>query len=80
MSNCVSSRVLLLWAFVVCVCLHFFIIFFASVRKITNMASEIAKGTKSHEQVVAEFQTLRSDQRKMVSNIAQLELDLKEHK
>lgn len=44
------------------------------------MASEIAKGTKSHEQVVAEFQTLRSDQRKMVSNIAQLELDLKEHK
>lgn len=44
------------------------------------MASETTKGSKSHEQVVAEFQNLRNDQRKMVSNIAQLELDLKEHK
>lgn len=44
------------------------------------MASDAAKGGKSNEKVIAQFQAMRNEQRNLVSNISQLELDLKEHK
>lgn len=44
------------------------------------MANEPAKAAKTNEKVIAEFQTLRNEQRNLVNNIATLEMDLKEHK
>lgn len=34
----------------------------------------------ANEKIIAEFQKMRNEQRNLVSNISQLELDLKEHK
>lgn len=35
---------------------------------------------KNQEQIIAEFQHLRNEQRNLVTNITKLEVDLKEHK
>jgi prefoldin subunit 2 len=47
------------------------------------MASDLAKKVvkpKSNEEILAEFQSLRNQQRNLIYNLNQLELDLKEHK
>jgi prefoldin subunit 2 len=47
------------------------------------MASDSAKKSakpKSNEEILAEFQSLRNQQRNLVYNLNQLEIDLKEHK
>lgn len=47
-----------------------------------TMASNEAASTgpKNQEQIIAEFQHLRNEQRNLVTNITKLEVDLKEHK
>lgn len=45
------------------------------------MAKPASKaGKKSSEEVFAEFQTLRAEQRQLASKISELEMDLNEHK
>nr|ACH56876.1 molecular chaperone prefoldin subunit 2 [Simulium vittatum] len=47
------------------------------------MASDLAKKqvkAKTNEEILAEFQSLRNQQRNLVYNLNQLEIDLKEHK
>lgn len=47
------------------------------------MTSEQAKTnakTKNYEEIVAKFQTLRNEQRNLVTHLGTLETDLKEHK
>lgn len=48
--------------------------------KFTEMAAEASKSEKEHAKILNELQSLRNDQRNIVSNISSLELDLKEHK
>lgn len=44
-------------------------------------SSEAASNVpKNQEQIIAEFQQLRNEQRNLVTNITKLEVDLKEHK
>ena len=40
----------------------------------------MAKNNAANEKIVGEFQKLRNEQRNLVTNISQLEMDLKEHK
>lgn len=44
------------------------------------MSGDTSKMAKNQEQIIAEFQQLRNEQRNLVTNIAKLEVDLKEHK
>lgn len=44
------------------------------------MASDNSKELKQNEKIVAEFQSLRNEQRNLVNNLNTLEMDLKEHK
>lgn len=44
------------------------------------MAAEPSKSEKEHQKILSELNTLRNEQRNIVGNISQLELDLKEHK
>lgn len=44
------------------------------------MANDATKNAKSNEKIINEFQTLRHEQRHLVSNISTLEMDLKEHR
>lgn len=44
------------------------------------MASESSKNEKEHAKILADLNTLRNEQRNIVSNISTLELDLKEHR
>lgn len=45
-----------------------------------KMAAESSKAEKEHAKILNELQSLRNEQRNIVSNISTLELDLKEHK
>lgn len=45
------------------------------------MSGDSAKpGQKSNEEVVAQFQMMRNEQRNMADNVSQYEMDLKEHR
>lgn len=44
------------------------------------MAAEASKNEKEHAKILNDLNTLRNEQRNIVSTISQLELDLKEHK
>jgi len=44
------------------------------------MATDPSKASKTSEKIIAEFQTLRNEQRNLANNLHTLESDLKEHK
>ncbi|XP_058834922.1 probable prefoldin subunit 2 [Topomyia yanbarensis] len=46
----------------------------------TSSSSAKSKDKKSQEEIYAEFQQLRNQQRNLINNLNTLELDLKEHK
>lgn len=43
------------------------------------MASDSSKAGKTSEKIIAEFQSLRNEQRNLANNLHTLETDLKEH-
>lgn len=47
--------------------------------KLYKMASDSSKGGKTSEKIIAEFQSLRNEQRNLANNLHTLESDLKEH-
>ncbi|XP_032673290.1 prefoldin subunit 2 [Odontomachus brunneus] len=49
----------------------------ASEKKSTKASS---KDTKSNEQILSEFQTLRNEQRMMANKLSEMEMELNEHK
>lgn len=54
---------------------------FSPARKITKkMATEAIKTKAQQEEIIAEFQNMRNEQRMLATKLNTLEMDLKEHK
>lgn len=65
---------------------HIVAVWYCVVIEDPNMASEkkstkaSSKDTKSNEQILSEFQTLRNEQRMMANKLSEMEMELNEHK
>ena len=49
-------------------------------KRLVKMADGAKSQQKTNEEVVAQFQMLRNEQRNMADNVGQYEMDLKEHR